>query len=407
MSFETVQAAALLSTVPWIQDGSFQNMVFEWLKLRHQHPQCKKKQDYEKILEDFRNKTFNRFVCEVHRRTANTTEDENAFVKLVCASTPKTGKEHVQLFQQLDSFKRVLEPIMGGHSNRVPVLLLWVLTSPSNLNELWYKDEVDAVRDSGVCVQCSGTKQLTPVFSGKLRCPATMVSLCGRGCPMPEASSMEAMLSKTSPYALTHFGATHQQMLSEMCDMLTLFVQRCVGGEEPRTVYNHLWTTQHAQHSETINTVIDGLKKQAQRQQETMDTVVGDLNQQGQRQQAVLRSCFSELRNTKIALTRAENRCHHTQQELHALKQQSDPRSRVPRQMNTDQGRQHHYEPHPRDRHSSQYVRQQQYPQVPTHQSRWGTWHSASNGTLSRGQHYQSPDVLPYQPPQNRQYNTH
>lgn len=388
MSFGTVQAAALLSTVPWIQDGSFQNIVFEWLKLRHQHPRCKKKQEHEKILEHFRNKTFNRFL---HRRPDKTTEDENAFVKLVCASTPKNGKEYVRLFQQLDSFKRVLEPIMGGHSNTVPVLLLWVLTSPSNLNEIWYKDEVDAVRDSGVCVQCSGTKQLSPVFCGEVRCPATRVSLCGGGCQMPEASSMEAMLSKTRPYALTQFGSSHQKMVSEMSAMLTLFVQQCVGGGQPPMVYNSVWAKQHAQHSDTLNTVL------------------GDLRRSAQRQQAALHSLETDLHNTKIALNQAENRCRHTQQELHTLKQQSWEGARHrPRHMNPNHDCQRHYAPNHYERHSSQYNhhRQQYYPQVPPHPHRWGTGHSASNSTLNRGQHCPSPDVLPYQPLPNRQYNT-
>jgi hypothetical protein len=393
MSFEHAHAVALLGTVPWIQDRSFQNTVFEWLKLMHQHPQCKKKQDYEKLLERFRNNSFNRFL---HQRQGSTTQDEDAFVKVVCASSASTKQEYVQLFQQLNSFKRVLEPIMGGHLNNVPVVLLWVVESPPNLNEIWYKDEVDSVRDSGVCIQCSGSKTLAHVSCSPPRCPATAVSLCRRGCQMLEASALAAALAKTQPYALTPFGPLHQKMENELNDLFTHFVQQCAGGEPPTTVYNAVWAQQHAKHSDTLNTVL------------------AELHRDVQQTRAALQSAETALHTTKLSLHKTEYQLSNTQQELDRLKamQKSWERSRISlcnqgRQPqytpNNPPPRQYHYPPqHPQYTPNNPPPRQYHYP--PQHPpGRWQTWRTERDGTMRRESARPSPDVLPYQPPHPHQ----
>jgi hypothetical protein len=392
MSFEHAHAVALLGTVPWIQDRSFQNMVFEWLKLMHQHPQCKKKQDYEKLLEQFRNNSFNRFL---HQRQGSTTQDEDAFVKVVCASSASTKAEYVQLFQQLNSFKRVLEPILGGHLNNVPVVLLWVVEAPPNLNEIWYKDEVDSVRDSGVCIQCSGSKTLAHISCSPPRCPATAVSLCRRGCQMLEASALAAALAKTRPYALTPFGPLHQKMESELNDLFTHFVQQCAEGEPPTTVYNAVWTQQHAKHSDTLNTVL------------------AELHRDVQQTRAALQSAETALHTTKLALHKTEYRLSNTLQELDRLKamQQSWERSRarlrpIPNQCNLR--RQPQYEPgqtrpdiytSPNNPPTSM-----QYHYPPQHPpNRWQNWQPGGSGVSMREPSWSSPDILPYQPPRPHQ----
>ena len=375
MSFEHAHAAALLGTVPWIQDGSFQNMVFEWLKLMHQHPQCKKKQDYEKLLERFRNNSFNRFL---HQRSGSTTQDEDAFVKVVCASSASTKQEYVQLFQQLNSFKRVLEPIMGGHLNNVPVVLLWVVESPPNLNEIWYKDEVDSVRDSGACIRCSGSRSLVPVSCSQPRCPATTVSICRRGCQMLEASALAAVLAKTRPYALTPFGPPHRKMESELNDLFTHFVQQCAGGEPPASVYNAAWTQQHAKHSTTLNTAL------------------AELHRDVKQRQAALQSAETALHTTQLALRKTEYLLRNSQQELHQLRamHQTRERSRI---SQCHLGRPPQYPP------NNPPPRQYRYP--PQHPpERWSTWQTERNGTMSRmAPAWPSPDVVPYQPPRSHQ----
>ena len=49
MSFAHLQAEYLISQLPWTSDDSFENVIFEWLKLVYQHP-CKKKQDFENSM---------------------------------------------------------------------------------------------------------------------------------------------------------------------------------------------------------------------------------------------------------------------------------------------------------------------------------------------------------------------
>ena len=89
MSFAHLQAEYLISQLPWTSDDSFENVIFEWLKLVYQHP-CKKKQDFEKLFAIFRNSHFNKFL----HNNAKSSE----FVKLVCDSVLNTKKEYEELF---------------------------------------------------------------------------------------------------------------------------------------------------------------------------------------------------------------------------------------------------------------------------------------------------------------------
>ena len=389
MSLEKVHAAALLATVPWVQEGSFQNIVFEWLKLMHQRPRCRKKQDYVKVLEQFRNSSFNRFL---HQRQGTATKDEETFVKLVCAPQASTKKDYTELFLQLNSFKQVLEPMMGGHLNTIPVVLLWVLHNPPNLNEIWYKDEVDSVRDSGVCVQCSGTKNLTPSFCTKLRCPATTVMLCSGGCQLPEPSTVDSMLANTHQYALTQFGPWHQKMVTELHNMFTQFVQQCGAGEPPPSVYNAVWAQQHAQHSDSV------------------DTLLRELQRSAQQQQSALQSLEAELRRAKQAHTRTESVLSNTQHELCKLKaiQQSWGRGRErirPPQRYPPLGRDHYhapYNPPPTGQYHAPYNPPTgQYHHPPRHPTPpWCTGQSGGIGMVPRREPYcPSSDLLPFQPP--------
>tara|TARA_B110000091_G_scaffold130897_1_gene140329 strand:- start:2798 stop:3970 length:1173 start_codon:yes stop_codon:yes gene_type:complete len=385
MSFEKVHAAALLATVPWIQEGSFQNIVFEWLKLMHQQPRCRKKQDYAKVLEQFRNNSFNRFL---HQRLGTATKDEETFVKLVCAPQASTKKDYTELFQQLNSFKQVLEPMLGGHLNTVPVVLLWVLHNPPNLNEIWYKDEVDSIRDSGVCIQCLGTKNLTPCVlknlqCPKLQCPATTITLCSGKCQLPDRSTVESMLVKTHSYALTQFGPFHQKLVTELHDMFTQFVQDCVGGEQPQTVYNAVWAKQHAQHSDSV------------------DSLLRELRRSAQQQQSVLQSMGNELHHTKQTLGRTESMLSNTQHELRKMKamQQSWQRARErvrppPQYPPLCSGRDHYHAPY-NPPPTGQYHHPPRHP-IP----HWCTGQSGgSRGVPMREPYCSSSDLLPFQPP--------
>ena len=342
----------------------------------HQRPRCRKKQDYVQVLEQFRNSSFNRFL---HHRLGTATKDEETFIKLVCAPQASTKKDYVELFLQLNSFKQVLEPMMGGHLNTVPVVLLWVLHNPPNLNEIWYKDEVDSIRDSGVCIQCSGTKNLSPSFCTKLHCPATTVMLCS-GCQLPEHSAVESMLAKTHPYALTQFGPCHQKLVTELHNMFTHFVQQCVAGEPPQTVYNAVWAKQHAQHSDSV------------------DTLLRELQRSAQHQQSALQSLEAELRRANQAHNKTRSVLSNTQHELCKLKaiQQSWGRGREriqPPQRYPPLRRDHYHAPyHPPP--TGQYHHPSRHPTP-----RWCTGQSVGLGLVPTREPYcPSSDLLPFQP---------
>ena len=105
MSFAHIQAETILSAVPWTTDQSLEHIVFEWLKLVYHKP-CKKKQDYAKVLEFYRNHHLNKFL---HQQQCPSSE----FVNLICSTVLTSKKDYEQLFEKLTSFQTLLETNTG------------------------------------------------------------------------------------------------------------------------------------------------------------------------------------------------------------------------------------------------------------------------------------------------------
>jgi|TARA_B110001450_G_C17667138_1_gene500080 hypothetical protein len=230
MSFAHIQADFILSSVPWTSNDSFENLVFEWLKFEYQHP-CKKKPDFERVLADFRNHHFNKFV---HNR-ADIASD---FVKLVCDPVT-TKKEYEELFANMSAFKHVLEPLPGGHYGGVPVVVLWSLHKPSQLNNIWFHDEVG--HDTGKCSQCSTSRNVSLKTQEPI-CPANSVWLCPKcvdGGPCHQQ------------YALPVVDTEHTLMLQQIQELYTTFL--ACGQTEVS------WTQHYAAHNSMFESVMTDL----------------------------------------------------------------------------------------------------------------------------------------------------
>lgn len=234
MSFAQIQADYILSAVPWTNNDSFENLIFEWLKLTHVHS-CKKKKDFEKLFEIFRNRHFNKFL---HQNT-----NSSEFVKLICDSVLTSKKDYEELFSKISAYKQVLEPMPGGHSGGVPVLVLSSLHQIQS-NKIWYQDEVG--HRAGVCCQCACTRKVTYVVVAEPECPANSLWLCSK-CPVPN-------LDKTQ-YALPS-SDEHDKMLEDMRELYTFFLSK----KDSPSPSDSAWAQHYAVHNNAFDNCVTELK---------------------------------------------------------------------------------------------------------------------------------------------------
>ena len=233
MSFAHLQAEYLISQLPWTSDDSFENVIFEWLKLVYQHP-CKKKQDFEKLFAIFRNSHFNKFL----HNNAKSSE----FVKLVCDSVLNTKKEYEELFLKISAYKQCLEPMLGGHCDGVPVVVLWSF-GHSSLNEIWYKDEVG--HHPGKCCRCSSTRRVSFVVRREPACPATSVWLCSN-CSAPPINDSYALPSPKN----------HDQMLADVRELYTLYLSN----QETKSPLDVAWSQHYVRHDPAFKVLVSNLQ---------------------------------------------------------------------------------------------------------------------------------------------------
>jgi hypothetical protein len=273
MSFAHVQAEYLISQIPWTSDDSFENVVFEWLKLISQHP-CKKKQDFEKLFATFRNNHFNKFL----HNNANSSE----FVKLVCDSVPTSKKEYEELFLKISAYKRNLEPMPGGHSDGVPVAVLWSLGHRA-LNKVWYKDEVGHV--SGKCCQCLTSRRVSFVVCQEPACPATSVWLCP-SCSAPPINESFVLPPPKQ----------HEQMLANMRELYILYLS----SQETKSPLDVAWSQHYRQHEPAFQVMVANLNSKLASYQHNLTEVEHNyfnLQQWADRQMSVVSKQLQQAYN--------------------------------------------------------------------------------------------------------------
>lgn len=275
MSFAHIQAETILSAVPWTTDKSLEHIVFEWLKLVYHKP-CKKKQDYAKVLELYRNHHFNKFL---HQQQCPSSE----FVNLICSTVLTSKKDYEQLFEKLTSFQTLLEPIPGGHCHAIPVIVLWAVNRPQHLNKFWCMDEIG--HEVGVCSQCSTRRHVTLVTRQEPECPANCSWICSN-CPLPATAPPQE-------YALPH-GVEQEKMLSDMSSLYQTFLSN----QHEQSPYEISWTRHYALHTPSFQAIVSQLQATVSQ----------------------LRATVSELESELLGV---QHKFHSVKNELYELKQWS------------------------------------------------------------------------------------
>lgn len=124
-----IQAIALLDNVSYLNDNSFSNLIFYWLKLVYKN-KPKKKTEFIAMFDEFRNSKISKYVFD--RENGSFSEQEMKFIALATTNvSTKTELEGVS--NEISAFKSQLEPLPGGYFKGVPAIVIYSVDKPEKI----------------------------------------------------------------------------------------------------------------------------------------------------------------------------------------------------------------------------------------------------------------------------------
>ena len=124
-----IQAIALLKNVSYLNDNSFSNLIFYWLKLVYKN-KPKKKTEFIAMFDEFRNSKISKYVFD--RENGSFSEQEMKFIALATTNvSTKTELEGVS--NEISAFKSQLEPLPGGYFKGVPAIVIYSVDKPEKI----------------------------------------------------------------------------------------------------------------------------------------------------------------------------------------------------------------------------------------------------------------------------------
>ena len=124
-----IQAIALLKNVSYLNDNSFSNLIFCWLKLVYKN-KPKKKTEFIAMFDEFRNSKISKYVFD--RENGSFSEQEMKFIALATTNvSTKTELEGVS--NEISAFKSQLEPLPGGYFKGVPTIVIYSVDKPEEI----------------------------------------------------------------------------------------------------------------------------------------------------------------------------------------------------------------------------------------------------------------------------------
>ena len=123
-----IQAIALLDNVSYLNDNSFSNLIFSWLKLVYKN-KPKKKTEFIAIFDEFRNSKISKYVFD---QNGSFHVHEMKFIALATTNvSTKTELESVS--NEMSAFRSVLEPLPGGYFKGVPTIVIYNVDKPEKI----------------------------------------------------------------------------------------------------------------------------------------------------------------------------------------------------------------------------------------------------------------------------------
>jgi hypothetical protein len=132
-----VQAKALLDSVSYLNDDSFSNLIFCWLKLVYKN-KPNKKTEFIALLAEFRDSKISKYVFD--RQNSSFSEQEMKFIALATTNvSTKTELEGVS--KEMASFRSELEPFPGGYfmaeprtkARKIPTIVIYSVDKPEKI----------------------------------------------------------------------------------------------------------------------------------------------------------------------------------------------------------------------------------------------------------------------------------
>ena len=123
------QARAELDNLSYLNDSSFQNLIFSWLKMIYKNAP-KKKTEFIAIFDEFRNSKISKYVFD--RENGSFSEQEMKFIALATTNV-STKQELESVSKEMTAFKSVLEPFPGGYFKGVPTIVIYSVDKPEKI----------------------------------------------------------------------------------------------------------------------------------------------------------------------------------------------------------------------------------------------------------------------------------
>jgi len=125
--FNEIHAVALLDNVSYLNDDSFLNLIFSWLKIIYKN-KPKKKTEFIAAFDEFRNSKISKYVFG----RSSFSEQEMKFIALATTNVnTKTELEGVS--NEISAFKSQLEPLPGGYFKGVPTIVIYSVDKPEKI----------------------------------------------------------------------------------------------------------------------------------------------------------------------------------------------------------------------------------------------------------------------------------
>jgi len=124
-----IHAIALLKNVSYLNDNSFANIIFCWLKIIHKN-KPKKKTEFIAIFDEFRNSKISKYVFD--RENGSFSEQEMKFIALATTNV-STKQELENVSKEMAAFRSVLEPLPGGYFKGVPTIVIYNVDKPEKI----------------------------------------------------------------------------------------------------------------------------------------------------------------------------------------------------------------------------------------------------------------------------------
>tara|TARA_B110001452_G_scaffold110344_1_gene91526 strand:- start:2805 stop:3599 length:795 start_codon:yes stop_codon:yes gene_type:complete len=124
-----IHAIALLKNVSYLNNDSFLNLIFCWLKLVYKN-KPKKKTEFIALLAEFRDSKISKYVFD--RQNGSFSEQEMKFIALATTNvSTKTELESVS--KEMAAFRSVLEPFPGGYFKEIPTIVIYSVDKPEKI----------------------------------------------------------------------------------------------------------------------------------------------------------------------------------------------------------------------------------------------------------------------------------